>query len=212
MSAARDDILARIRAANPGAAAQVTPGPIPARGKGGAAELRQRFYGGLDAAGVSHATVTGWAAVGGEIERFLRALGAAGPVVATDDPMLDPCGLDRVEGLRRGVPDAGDAVSVTGTVAGIAETGTLMVRSGPDIANAAHFLTDTHVAVVDAARIVGAYEDAFALLRAGGAPMPRNVTLITGPSRSSDIERILQIGVHGPRTLHVVVCDAGPAP
>ena len=108
------------------------------------------------------------------------------------------------------MPDAGDAVSVTGTVAGIAETGTLMVRSGPDIANAAHFLTDTHVAVVDAARIVGAYEDAFALLRAGGAPMPRNVTLITGPSRSSDIERILQIGVHGPRTLHVVVVRCRP--
>ena len=103
-------------------------------------------------------------------------------------------------------------MSITGTVAGIAETGTLMVRSGPDVANALHFLTDTHVAVVDAARIVGAYEDAFALLRAGGSPMPRNVTLITGPSRSSDIERILQIGVHGPRTLHVVVCDAGPAP
>lgn len=212
MSAARDDILARIRAANPGATVGVAPGPVPARGKGGAAELRQRFYGGLDVAGVSHATVTGWSEVAGEIERFLRELGAPGPIVASEDPMLDPCGLDRVEGLRRGVPDAGDAVSVTGTVAGVAETGTLMVRSGPDITNAAHFLTDTHVAVVDAARIVGAYEDAFVLLRAGGAPMPRNVTLVTGPSRSSDIERILQIGVHGPRTLHVVVCDAGRAP
>ena len=82
--------------------------------------------------------------------------------------MLEPCGLDRLAGLRRGAPLAEDAVSITGTVAGIAETGTLMVRSGPDIANALHFLTDTHIAVVDAARIVGAYEDAFALLRTGG--------------------------------------------
>ena len=208
MSAPRDDILGRIRAASPGPAVPVSPGPVPARGRGEASALRQRFFGGLDAAGVSHATVTSWPGVGAEIERFLAESGPGGGLVASNDPMLGPCGLDRLTGLRRGAPEAGDGVSITGTVAGIAETGTLMVRSGPDIANALHFLPDTHVAVVDAARIVGAYEDAFALLRAGGAPLPRNVTLITGPSRSSDIERILQIGVHGPRTLHVVVCDA----
>ena len=209
MSAPREEILGRIRTANPGASVVVAAGPIPARGRGESPALRQRFFGGLDAAGVSHATVTSWEGVAGEIGRFLAELGASGGVVASEDAMLDRCALDRVEGLRRGLPHADDAVSITGTVAGIAETGTLMVRSGPDIANALHFLTDTHIAVVDAARIVGAYEDAFALLRAGGAAMPRNVTLITGPSRSSDIERILQIGVHGPRTLHVVVCDAG---
>ena len=209
MSTPREDILGRIRAANPGASVAVAAGPIPARGRGEASALRQRFFGGLDAAGVSHATVTSWEGVAGEIERFLAGLGVSAGIVASEDAMLERCALDRVDGLRRGVPRAEDVVSITGTVAGIAETGTLMVRSGPDIANALHFLPDTHIAVVDAARIVGAYEDAFALLRAGGAPLPRNVTLITGPSRSSDIERILQIGVHGPRTLHVVVCDAG---
>ena len=209
MSAARDRILARIRSANPGLPVAVSAGPVPARGQGEASALRQRFFGGLDAAGVSHATVTAWPDVAAEIERFLAGHGAVGGIVASADPMLERCGLDRLAGLRRGAPRGDDAVSITGTVAGIAETGTLMVRSGPDIANALHFLPDTHIAVVDAARIVGAYEDAFALLREGGAPMPRNVTLITGPSRSSDIERILQIGVHGPRTLHAVVCDAG---
>lgn len=209
MSGSRETILGRIRAANPGPAVPVSPGPVPARGRGEAPALRQRFFGGLDAAGVSHATVTSWPAVGDEIERFLAGLGVSGGIVASADPMLERCGLDRLAGLRRGAPQADDAVSITGTVAGIAETGTLMVRSGPDIANALHFLPDTHIAVVDAARIVGAYEDAFALLRSGGAPLPRNVTLITGPSRSSDIERILQIGVHGPRALHAVVCDAG---
>ena len=209
MSAPREEILGRIRRANPGPAVPVSAGPIPARGRGEASALRQRFFDGLDAAGVSHATVTSWPEVAREIERFLAEAGTTGGIVASTDAMLERCDLDRLPGLRRGAPEAGDAVSITGTVAGIAETGTLMVRSGPDIANALHFLPDTHIAVVDAARIVGAYEDAFALLRAGGAPMPRNVTLITGPSRSSDIERILQIGVHGPRTLHAVVCDAG---
>ncbi len=209
MTGPRGAILAKIRAANRGMTADAPPGPIPARARGSAAALHQRFLDGLDAAGASHAAAASWPAVGEEIGRFLAKAGTAGGIAAAADPALDRCGLERLPGLRRGAPGAGDAVSVTGTVAGIAETGTLMVRSGPDIANALHFLPDIHVAVVDAARIVGAYEDAFALLRSGGAAMPRNVTLITGPSRSSDIERILQIGVHGPRTLHVVVCDGG---
>ena len=86
-----------------------------------------------------------------------------------------------------------------------------MVHSGPEVANLLHFLPETHIAVLAAAQIVGAYEDAWARLRAAvaetGGVMPRAVTLITGPSRTADIERTPQIGVHGPRKLHIVVVD-----
>ena len=110
--------------------------------------------------------------------------------------------------LRRGRAEAGDAVSITPAASGIAETGTLMVRSGPATPYTLNFLPDTHIAVLAAADIVGSYEDAWARMRPAGetgASLPRTVTLITGPSRSSDIERTVTIGVHGPLRLHIVL-------
>jgi L-lactate dehydrogenase complex protein LldG len=62
-------------------------------------------------------------------------------------------------------------------------------------------------------RVVGAYEEAWDLLRAEnqdtrtGGFMPRNVMLVTGPSRSADIEQTLELGAHGPRRLHVFLLD-----
>jgi len=61
---------------------------------------------------------------------------------------------------------------------------------------------------VHADRIVGGYEDAWGHVRGNGETgiaLPRTVTLITGPSRSSDIERTVTIGVHGPKRLHIVL-------
>ena len=64
--------------------------------------------------------------------------------------------------------------------------------------------------------MVGAYEDAWDLLRrerqdpVTGGFMPRNVRLVTGPSRSADIEQTLELGAHGPRRLHVVLIEDDP--
>ena len=58
---------------------------------------------------------------------------------------------------------------------------------------------------------VGAYEEAWDLLRSELGAMPRNVMLVTGPSRSADIEQTLELGAHGPRRLHVVLVDDAPA-
>ncbi len=58
-----------------------------------------------------------------------------------------------------------------------------------------------------ASRVVGAYEEAWDLLRAELGTMPRNVMLVTGPSRSADIEQTLELGAHGPRRLHVVLVE-----
>ena len=62
-----------------------------------------------------------------------------------------------------------------------------------------------------ASRIVGPYEDAWDLLRREIGGMPRNVMLVTGPSRSADIEQTLELGAHGPRRLHVVLIEDDPA-
>jgi L-lactate dehydrogenase complex protein LldG len=108
---------------------------------------------------------------------------------------------------RFGRAAAQDMVSVQAGFAGIAETGTLMLPSGAGTPTTLNLLPDTEIVVLDKSAIVGPYEDAFDRLRAAGA-MPRNVMLVTGPSRSADIERTLELGAHGPRRLHIVLVGA----
>ncbi|MDD2863078.1 MAG: LUD domain-containing protein [Acidiphilium sp.] len=108
---------------------------------------------------------------------------------------------------RYGRATPSDMVSLQAGFAGIAETGTLMLPSGAATPTTLNLLPDTEIVVLDADAIVGPYEDAFDRLRAAG-PMPRNVMLVTGPSRSADIERTLELGAHGPRRLHIVLVGA----
>ena len=88
-----------------------------------------------------------------------------------------------------------------------AESGTLMLVSGPDNPTTLNFLPDTHVVVLDAKDVAGDYETLWRRVREkfGEGTMPRTVNLITGPSRSADIEQTLILGAHGPRRLHVMV-------
>jgi L-lactate dehydrogenase complex protein LldG len=65
------------------------------------------------------------------------------------------------------------------------------------------------VVVLRASAVVGAYEEGWDRLRAEIGRMPRNVMLVTGPSRSADIEQALELGAHGPRRLHVVLVEDG---
>jgi L-lactate dehydrogenase complex protein LldG len=58
--------------------------------------------------------------------------------------------------------------------------------------------------VLHADRIAASYEDAFDRIRESG-PLPRNIMLVTGPSRSADIEQTLELGAHGPRRLHILI-------
>ena len=107
--------------------------------------------------------------------------------------------------LREGRAQGSDTVSVTHGFAAIAETGTLMLPSAPERPTTLNLLPDTTIVVLQADRVVGAYEEAWDKLRAERDGMPRNVMLVTGPSRSADIEQALELGAHGPRRLHVVL-------
>jgi L-lactate dehydrogenase complex protein LldG len=113
--------------------------------------------------------------------------------------------------VREGRGEPTDAVSVQHGYAGVAETGTLMLPSAPERPATLNLLVDTAIVVLRASRVVGAYEEAWDLLRAERPDgMPRNVMLVTGPSRSADIESTLELGAHGPRRLHVVLVDDDP--
>ena len=105
-----------------------------------------------------------------------------------------------------GGTDGSHPISVTGAFAGVAETGTLALTSGAPSPTLLNFLPETHIVVVDARDLAGTYEELWAKLKAQyGATMPRTLNLVTGPSRSGDIEQKLLLGAHGPRALHIIV-------
>ncbi|MBK6804653.1 MAG: lactate utilization protein [Betaproteobacteria bacterium] len=98
-----------------------------------------------------------------------------------------------------------DRLGITGSFCAIAETGTLVITTGAATPSATMLLPDTHIAVVRADRIVAGMEEAFALVRAERPGMPRAVNLVSGPSRTGDIEQTIVLGAHGPFRVHIVV-------
>ncbi|MBX9811290.1 MAG: lactate utilization protein C [Burkholderiales bacterium] len=102
-----------------------------------------------------------------------------------------------------------DLVGITGAFCAIAETGTLMMVSGPRTPAAVSLLPETHIAVVSRARIVRGMEDAWQLLRAEFEHMPRAVNFISGPSRTADIEQTVTLGAHGPYRVHIILTNGG---
>lgn len=138
-------------------------------------------------------------------------------VVPGVDNLLGSLGITRVEPQVVGMADRAMqlavlesiAVGITGADAAIAETGSLLVFSGEGRGRLASLLPPIHIALLPVERIVRTLPDAFALLQdqfGGGAFRDRsNLAIISGPSRSADIELSLTLGVHGPKEVHVIV-------
>lgn len=116
-----------------------------------------------------------------------------------------PAGISLHTGVAR--PD--ERVSVTPCLAGIAETGSLVLISGPASPTTLNFVPEHHLVVLVRAHVVAHFEDAWSRLRRYAAMngLPRTVNVISGPSRTADIEQTIALGAHGPRRLHVFVVD-----
>jgi L-lactate dehydrogenase complex protein LldG len=98
-----------------------------------------------------------------------------------------------------------DAVGVSGAFCAIAETGTLMLVSGPDSPASVSLLPETHVALVPVGRVVAHMEDGWDFARSELRTLPRAVNFISGPSRTADIEQTLVLGAHGPYRVHIIL-------
>jgi L-lactate dehydrogenase complex protein LldG len=148
-------------------------------------------------------------AVPGAVADYLAAQNLPGSVIMAPHPELQaiPWSARPLLDVREGRAQGTDAVSVQHGFAGIAETGTLMLPSSPERPVTLNLLADTAVVVLRASAVVGAYEEAWDKLRTEVGGMPRNVMLVTGPSRSADIEQTLELGAHGPRNLHIVLVE-----
>ena len=101
-----------------------------------------------------------------------------------------------------------DETSVTPCFAAVAESGGIVTLSGPDTPSTLNFVPDNHIVVVRASQVVRHFEDVWTQWRASGLPMPRTVNIISGPSRTADIEQTIQLGAHGPRRLHILLVTA----
>ncbi len=98
-----------------------------------------------------------------------------------------------------------DLVGITGCFCAVAETGSLMLCSGPETPAALSLLPETHIAIVPAARIVSRMEEAWRLARAELPELPRALNFISGPSRTGDIEQTIVLGAHGPYRVHIII-------
>ncbi len=111
--------------------------------------------------------------------------------------------IDRLTGPAH--PD--DTAGLSHAFAGVSETGTLVMVSGPANPTTLNFLPETHIVVVSQSEIVGPYEGAWTRVREvfGERTMPRTINMISGPSRTADIEQTLIMGAHGPKRLLVII-------
>jgi L-lactate utilization protein LutC len=116
------------------------------------------------------------------------------------DPLvmaIDPATLGRV------TEPADALVGITGAAFGVAPTGTVVLTYGEGCSRTTGLLPDLHVALVAADRVLPTLDDAIARVYAND--VPRAMTLVTGASATSDIEKIRVTGAHGPRYVAVVV-------
>lgn len=155
-----------------------------------AGELPARVVAALESFGVSSAVLPA-----GLDEAIVSAVSAAGVAVSRDDPPLSRPQLD-----------ATGAVVTTCAVAA-AETGTIMLDHGPGQGRRALSLVpDVHVCIVRADQVVSDVPEAVAAI-AAAVRARRPITWISGGSATSDIELSRVEGVHGPRTLHVLLVE-----
>ncbi|MDB5570912.1 MAG: lactate utilization protein [Hyphomicrobiales bacterium] len=218
---ARDEILANVRrslgvsatdaarrANVEGRVQRAAPGVRPLRGQGDEGARVAIFIEQALLVSASVAQVPGLDAVPAEIARYLRAQNLPATLrMGADERLANlPWGETQLS-LSTG-PSAGDDLnSVSFAEAGVAETGTLALVSGPHNPTTLNFLPDNHIVVLRAGDVEPDYEAVWSRLRArfGKGLMPRTVNLVTGPSRSADIEQKLLLGAHGPRRLHIVL-------
>ena len=210
---AREDILARVRA-NLGVKAQDTArqntaleviaarqqGPRPVVG----GDLAARFQVKSEAMSSTVETVQTDAEVPAAVARYLASNGLAPQAVCWPQlAVLDwaAAGLQVAGRAANG----NDPIGITGCFCAIAETGTLMLLSGPETSATTSLLPETHIAVVPASRIVPAMEEGFALLRTEHGALPRAVNFVSGPSRTGDIEQTIVLGAHGPYRVHLIL-------
>ena len=218
MSDARARILGRLRVAAPATTPTVVPTPPPPVAPADRAALLQSFRARLEAvrAEVHLSDTEGWPALA---QRLARERGVARLLFGADGPLADalrrqcaddgPPALvpyaDPIEAWKEDLFYGIDA-GITSALGGIADTGSVILWPGPAEPRLLSLVPPVHFVVVEAAQLHATLADAMAAQR-WAEGMPTNALLISGPSKSADIEQTIAYGVHGPKAFVVIVVN-----
>ena len=144
------------------------------------------------------------------VAEVLRARNLPAIVHLPPDPVLRKLNWDATPGLTlKGEPPGPDEAALATASFGIAETGTLVYPATETRPASWHFRAGLEIAVIAADSIQSDLESVLARIRSGGA-FPSTINLVTGPSRTGDIEQTLELGAHGPKELVVLIVPGSP--
>jgi len=214
MNEARDTIFARLHRAltreciDPATRerldrrlASPSRGPQPALSNDGTAQ----FIAKADAAASTVARADSPEAVVRIVQDYLTAHGLAPSLVTAPASELASLAWPEDIHVERRAALADDTTALTAAFAGVAETGSLVLLSGPRTPTSLNFLPENYVCLLSQSRIVSHTEDVWSLLREEYEGLPRALNFITGPSRTADVEQTIQLGAHGPRRVLIIL-------
>ena len=204
----RDNILHKIRTALGRGAGQAVADPPPARIRIPQVAVDDRIASVLERV----RALAGQAVVADDPRAYVANAIAGKTAVASNAPFLVECGITSLSGVRSGIRDREELrelcatadVGITSADYALADTGSLVLLSSPNEARMISLLPPAHIAIVPRTRILTGLDELFSILPSP-AEASSSMVLITGPSRTADIEQILVRGVHGPGSLTVVV-------
>jgi len=204
----REHILHRIRTSIGRSAGQPVADPPPVRLRIPDVEMETR----IATMRMRIEALAGKTAVAADPCAFVAEAIAGKTAVASNAPYLAECGITQLPGVRSGILDREELRNVCATVDigitsadyALADTGTLVLLASPAEARLISLLPPAHLAVVPRARILTGLDELFTILPNPTA-FTSSMVLITGPSRTADIEQILVRGVHGPGQITVVI-------
>ena len=137
-----------------------------------------------------------------EAHEYVAAIAAGKRTIASNSEVLRSTGISQLADAAVAIGDAD--VGITGADYGLADTGTLVMLASPQEQRLVSLLPPVHVAILLRERLLTSLDELLTILPKP-AEQTSSMVLITGPSRTGDIEQILVRGVHGPGTIHVVV-------
>lgn len=178
-----------------------TRGPVPVFSKSNI----QQFTLKVEKVSGSVAAIKNNSELPSAVANYMQSIGVENKLVAASSSILRDANWPTDFQLEYRQAISSDTTSISVAYAGIAETGSLILHSATQTPTTLNFLPDNFICVIEAEKIQVCMEDIWDMFRKDNQGIPRAINIITGPSRTADVEQTIQLGAHGPRRLHVII-------